>query len=86
MSISGPNTMFLRHGRRRDYSPWPHSSSNGPERFFGRKNGNDHEWYVFSGNGTYWTQLNKGTKSVIEIGPNYGNIYGLRVGAGSGSK
>ena len=39
----------------------------------------------FSGNGTYWTQLNKGTKSVIEIGPNYGNIYGLRVGAGSRS-
>ena len=28
----------------------------------------------------YWVQLNKGTKSVIEIGPNYGDIYGLRVG------
>ena len=25
-------------------------------------------------------QLNKGTKSVIEIGPNYGDICGLRVG------
>ena len=24
-------------------------------------------------------QLNKGAKSVIEIGPNYGDIYGLKV-------
>ena len=30
-------------------------------------------------------QLNKGTKSVIEIGPNYGDIYGLKVRAGSRS-
>ena len=31
-----------------------------------------------------WVQLNKGTKSVIDIGPNYGDIYGLRAGASNG--
>ena len=30
-------------------------------------------------------QLNKGTKSVIEIGPHCGAIYGLRAGAESRS-
>ena len=42
------------------------------------------------GNGLYaltgsWVQLNKGTKSVIEIGPHCGAIYGLRSGAESRS-